>query len=120
MFGLDSNMRYYLCPGATDMRKSFYTLSGVVSGVMGQNVLSGDIFIFLNKRRTTIKLLRAERGGLVLYIKKLEQGSFPIPQYDPDSKSYPLTYRELVLMIEGVKVEKYTQLKRLKIDFIRP
>lgn len=115
MFGLDSHMRYYLCPGATDMRKSFYTLGGVVSNVMGQSVLTGDIFIFLNKRRNMIKLLRAERGGLVLYIKKLEEGTFPIPQYDPNTKSYPLTYAQLVMMIEGIKMEKYTQLKRLKI-----
>lgn len=120
MFGLEANMRYYLSPGATDMRKSFYTLSAIISDVMGQDVLSGDVFIFLNKKRTTIKLLRAETGGLVLYIKKLEQGTFPIPQYDSESKSYPLTYHELVLMIEGVKVEKYTQLKRLKIPFTEP
>ena len=115
MFALDTNMRYYLCPGATDMRKSFYTLSAVVSQNMGLNVLSGNVYIFLNRRRNTIKLLRAETGGLVLYIKKLEEGTFPIPNYDGASKSLSMTYAQLVLMIEGIKVEKYAQLKRLKI-----
>ena len=108
-------MRYYLCPGATDMRKSFYTLSGVVSNQMKQDVRSGDVFIFLNKNRTTIKLLHAERGGLVLYIKKLEQGSFPIPKYDENTRSFPMSWRDLMLMVEGIKTENTIHLKRLKI-----
>ncbi|WP_341825066.1 IS66 family insertion sequence element accessory protein TnpB, partial [Vibrio viridaestus] len=52
-------MRYYLCPGATDMRKSFYTLSGLVVNVMKQDVRSGDVFIFINRKRTTMKILHA-------------------------------------------------------------
>lgn len=108
-------MRYYLCPGFTDMRKSFYSLSGVVTNHMGHDVRNGDLYIFLNRKRTTIKLLKAETGGLILYIKKLEEGTFPLPKYNPDSKSYAMSYTELVMMIEGIKADKITNLKRLKI-----
>lgn len=48
----------------------------------------GDVFIFINCQRTTMKLLHAEDGGLVLYIKRLEEGTFRLPEYDQQSKSY--------------------------------
>ena len=78
MFCLNDSMRYYLCPGATDMRKSFYTLGGLIVNVMKQDVRSGDVFIFINRERTIMKILHTEYGGLVLYIKKLEDGTFPV------------------------------------------
>ena len=43
----------------------------------------------------------AEDGGLVLYIKRLEEGTFRLPSYDKESKSYPMQWRDLVLMVEG-------------------
>lgn len=108
-------MRYYLCPGATDMRKSFYTLSGVVKNNMKQDVRSGDVYIFINKKKDTIKLLHAERGGLVLYIKKLEQGTFLLPNYDNESNSFPMEWKDLVMMVEGIKEDVFSRRKRLKI-----
>jgi transposase len=83
-------MRYYLCPGKTDMRKGMNTLSGVVRDKMGSDVRSGDVFIFINRNRTTMKLLHAEQGGLVLYIKRLEEGTFRLPCYDAQTRSYPM------------------------------
>ena len=49
MFNLNDSMRYYLYPYPTDMRKSFYTLSGVVKDLMGHDVRNGDIFIFVGQ-----------------------------------------------------------------------
>ena len=46
MFSLNESNRYYLYPYPTDMRKSFYTLSGIVTNQMGKNVRDGDAFIF--------------------------------------------------------------------------
>lgn len=115
MFCLNDSMRYYLCPGSTDMRKSFYSLSGVIRDVMGHDVRSGDVYIFTNRKRTTIKLLHAETGGLVLYIKKLEEGTFAVPKYDENTNSYPMEWRDLVLMVEGIKEDLFTRRKRLKI-----
>ena len=115
MFSLNDSMRYYLCPGATDMRKSFYTLSGVVKNNMKQDVRSGDVYIFINKKKDTIKLLHAERGGLVLYIKKLEQGTFLLPNYDNESNSFPMERKDLVMLVEGIKDDVFPRRKRLKI-----
>jgi len=48
-----------------------------------------------------MKLLHAEDGGLVLHIKRLEEGTFRLPKYDQQSKSYPMEWRDLVMMVEG-------------------
>ena len=113
-FCLNDTMRYFLCPGKTDMRKGMNSLCGVVHDKMGYDVRLGDVFIFINRQRTTMKLLHAEDGGLVLYIKRLEEGTFRLPSYDKESKSYPMQWRDLVLMVEGINDEPSKRLKRLK------
>ena len=95
------------------MRKGMNSLCGVVHDKMGYDVRLGDVFIFINRQRTTMKLLHAEDGGLVLYIKRLEEGTFRLPSYDKESKSYPMQWRDLVLMVEGINDEPSKRLKRL-------
>lgn len=114
MFCLNDTMRYFLCPGKTDMRKGINSLCGVVREKMGYDVLLGDVFIFLNSKRTTMKLLHAEDGGLVLYMKRLEEGTFRIPEYDVQSNSFPMEWRDLVMMVEGINPDTCKRLKRLK------
>ena len=82
---------------------------------MGGEVRFGDVFIFVNHSRTTMKLLHAEDGGLVLYIKRLEQGRFRVPQYDESTRSYPMQWRDLVVMVEGISENPTQRLKRLKM-----
>ena len=62
------------------MRKSFYTLSGLVRTKMGKDPLDGSVYVFINARRDRIKLLHMEPGGLVLYMKVLERGELHVPQ----------------------------------------
>src|SRR3712207_7544832 len=57
----------------TDMRKSFHTLSGIVTDVMGHDPCNGNVYIFMNRARNRIKLLHWEAGGMVLYSKLLER-----------------------------------------------
>lgn len=114
MFCLNDTMRYFLCPGKTDMRKGMNSLCGVIHDKMGYDVRLGDVFIFINRQRTTMKLLHAEDGGLVLYIKRLEEGTFRLPAYDQKSKSYSMGWRDLVMMVEGINDEPAKRLKRLK------
>ena len=73
MFCLNDTMRYFLCPGKTDMRKGINSLCGLVHDKMGYDVRLGDVFIFVNRSRTTMKLLHAEDGGMVLYINALRK-----------------------------------------------
>ena len=82
MFSLNDSMRYWLYTEPTDMRKSFHTLSGVVRDRMGRNPLDGDVYIFINRTRNRMKLLHWEPGGLVLYSKMLERGTFQSDGYE--------------------------------------
>ena len=114
MFCLNDSMCYFLCPGKTDMRKGINSLWCVVREHMGHKLVLGDVFIFINRNRTTIKLLHAEDGGLVLYMKRLEQGTFRMPKYDPQSNSFSMQWRDLVVMVEGITENSDRRLKRLK------
>jgi transposase len=117
MFSLSDNLQYYLCTGATDMRKGFDTLCGVVRSEMGRDPLSGEVFIFVNRQRGTIKLLHWESGGLVLYHKRLESGCFERPTYDHEQSAYRMKWSELVMMIQGLSMKNVVQRKRFDPSF---
>jgi transposase len=72
----------------TDMRKSFDGLSGLVVSQLEQNPMSGDVFIFVNKPRNRIKLLRWEHDGFVLFYKRLEKGTFELPEMEKWQKKH--------------------------------
>lgn len=108
MFSLGSSHRFYLYDGHCDMRKSFGGLCGLVSSVMQRQVTSGEVFVFLNRSRTHIKLLHWEYGGFVLYYKRLEQGTFPAPQLSKGE----LSWSDLILMVEGIQVIRSIRKKR--------
>ena len=94
MFCLNDTMCYHLCPTKTDMRKGINTLIGVVHQQMGRDVKNGDVFIFIGNSKRLMKLIHAEDGGLVMYVKSLEAGRFKMPNYDTQSRSF---YMELLM-----------------------
>ena len=81
MFALTDSQKFYLYTKPADMRKSFNGLSGLIVRAMQKNPLSGEIFIFINKKRDMMKLLHWQNGGFMLYFKRLEKGTFEIPGY---------------------------------------
>ena len=112
MFSLTSSFQYYLYREATDMRKSFDGLSGIVQGHLERNPTSGEVFIFVNRRQNKVKLLRWEQGGFILYYKRLEAGTFELPNFTEDAVSCQMSWPMLMLMIEGISIEKSKQRKR--------
>jgi transposase len=73
---LSAAVRVFLCTKPTDMRKSFDGLFGMVREFLGQDPLSGHLFLFLNRRRDRAKILLWEPDGFVIWYKRLEAGSF--------------------------------------------
>ena len=116
MFCLNDTMRYHLCPGRTDMRKGINSLIGVVKEHMGADVRNGDVFIFIGSNRKLMKLLHAEDGGMVMYVKRFEAGRFKIPEYDEAARSYPMEWRDLVVMVEGITEDPAARLRRLRAE----
>ena len=98
------------------MRKGISSLCGVVHGRMGCSVRNGDVFIFIGSSRKLMKLLHAEDDGLVMYVKRLEAGHFKVPEYDEKSRSYPMEWRDLVIMVEGIRESPGQRLRRLRAE----
>lgn len=73
---------------------------------IGTRPVRREVFIFVNRSRTTIKLLHWERGGLVLYHKRLESGRFSLPRVHSSGKGCSILWRDLVMMVEGISMEK--------------
>ena len=114
MFSLNDSLSYFFYRESTDMRKGFDALCGLVRSQMLRDPLSGEVYIFMNRTCTTIKILRWESGGLVIYHKRLEQGSFEEPMYSHKDKCCHLKWSELVMMIQGISMQNRVQRKRYK------
>ena len=112
MFHLHPSLSYYLYPLPVDMRKSFYTLSGIVTSAMNHDVHSGGVFIFVNRRQNIMKILHMEYAGLVIYHKKLESGRFKLPPFDEQTSSLTIHWNDLIMMVESVKTRKGKLKKR--------
>ncbi|HLF65168.1 MAG TPA: IS66 family insertion sequence element accessory protein TnpB [Saprospiraceae bacterium] len=113
MIGLDQRRRYFLYAGITDIRKSFDGLSGLVVNEMKGQLLSGDVFIFLNRRRNMIKLLVWDRSGFVIYYKRLEKGTFEIPELNKDTSQ--IEWSELVMILEGIRLKSVSRRLRYTV-----
>ena len=115
MFSLNDSMRYLLYNRPTDMRKSFHTLSGIITDAMGQDPCSGNVYIFINRARDRIKLLHWEPGGMVLYSKLLEAGTLGKPDSANDNEVCTnIEWRELVMIVEGIMEARDSRRTRLE------
>ena len=114
MFSLERGLRYWLYSEPTDMRKSFHTLSGVVRNKIGADPMNGDVYIFVNKRRNRIKLLHYEKGGMVIYAKMLDRGTFGLPIPGPkDVLTSSIRWDDLLKMVEGIMADPDSRQARL-------
>jgi transposase len=107
MFSVVSG-RYFLYREPVSMHKSFDGLSGLASSRLGQDPRSGDVFIFVNRGRNLIKLLRWEPGGFVLFYKRLERGTFEPPGQETSGLGQAIEYGQLVMIVTGFSL-RYTK-----------
>ena len=93
--------RVFVYREPVDMRKSYDTLTALVEGPMKKSLLSGDVFVFIGRRRKRAKCLYFDGTGLCLLSKRLETGHFAAPWKRPGEGPLPLTMNELALLLEG-------------------
>jgi transposase len=98
MIGLPRGLTVFMYGAPVDMRKSFDTLSALVSHEMKRDLLEGDLFLFVGRDRKRAKVLYFDGTGLCLLSKRLEQGQFGAPWKQRRSE---MTLSELALFIEG-------------------
>ena len=112
MLSVPAKVRVFLCTRATDMRKSFDGLHGLVVEVLRQDPLSGDLFVFLNRRRDRVKLLIWEEDGMLIVYKRLERGTFALPEGDGDSIA--LSSAQLSLLLGGIDLKQTRPRRRYR------
>lgn len=93
---------YYLYAGHADMRKSIDGLCGIVQNELGRQTNAKDVFIFLNRRCTHIKLLLQEADGFTLLYRRLHKGRFTLPVLG-DQQAAQLSATELLSLLSGLK-----------------
>src|SRR5262245_47462695 len=100
ILGTSRAVRVFAYPEPVDLRKGYDGLYGLVKTGLGRDPLSGDLFLFVNKRRKACKVLVWDGTGLCIFQKRLERGTFA-SLWRSDGASVHLTSTELALFIEG-------------------
>jgi transposase len=114
MLHISASCAFYLYSGFSDMRSGFDSLSGLIRDKMDMNALSGSVFIFVNRRRTHIKLLLWEGDGFSIYYKRLEKGTFELPAPGGEGTgSVRIDVRKLQFILQGVSLKKIAYRPRL-------
>ena len=103
---LPSSVRIFLAMEAVDLRRGFDGLAAATRGLIGQDPLSGHLFVFLNRRRNRVKILFWDRTGYLLLFKRLERGTFEWPVRPmPGVRQVEIDAGELGLILEGVDLK---------------
>lgn len=106
-----NSYRFFLYHQPCDMRKSFEGLSGLVRNELEKDPLSGEVFVFFNKRRTLVKLLLWDFTGFIIFNKRLEVGTFA-PFQGASCDSLEIKRKELLLILEGIELKTTRARKR--------
>lgn len=112
MLSLTSNLRIFFHREPTDMRLGYEGLRNKVINTFGENPLSGNLFVFFNKGNNRCKILCYDKGGLCLFCKRLEIGTFAIPHMDDQRARYEMSRVELAMFLDGVIAKELRQKKR--------
>ena len=106
MFGLGPATRIYVALGATDMRKGYDGLYGLVRDKLGLEVRSGHLFLFANARRNRLKILLWDGSGVWVCAKRLERGRFSWPLAGDGLDRVTLSHEELSLLLGGIDLTR--------------
>jgi len=104
--------RIWLAADAADMRCGFDRLAERVQSVIGEDPLSGHLFLFRSRNGNRLKILTWDRDGYVLWYKRLEVGVFKLPRIAPGSNSIELRASELAMLLDGIDMAKLKRAPR--------
>ena len=114
MLSLPSSVRIFLSREPADMRKGFDTLAQLVREHLGGDPLSGQFFVFRNKRADRLKLLYWDEDGFVIVYKRLEAGTFAFPSDGTLVGVQGLEIRaaDFAMILDGVELSSVKRRKR--------
>jgi len=115
MFGLESNIRYFLCRHTADGGAGIDSLCGIVTSESPFVPSSGDAFLFLDAERRTIRILKWDTDGFIVYVKRLEYGTFECLNIEPSAGFCEITWETFCLMMCGVDLRSVRWRKRYRV-----
>jgi transposase len=108
---LPPSTRIFVATKPTDMRKGFDSLAALVRDFLGEDPLSGHLFVFRNRPGDRLKILWWDRDGLAIWYKRLEEGAFRIPVNDGSGR-LEMSAADLQLVLQGIDPSKVNRSKR--------
>lgn len=114
MLTFPSNVRLFLANAPADMRKGFDGLSTLVESELGMSPLCGDLFIFLNRRATQVRILFWDRDGYCVLAKRLEQGTFRRVRAADGGAGVEIDAGEFAMLFEGIDARHVRRRKRYR------
>ena len=108
MLLIPGSVRVFVARDPVDMRKSFEGLANQVEFTLGGDPLSGHVYVFVNRRKTLLKMLVWTRGGFTIVYKQLERGCYAFPDKiaSASEASVPIDMRELSMLLEGFDLKR--------------
>jgi transposase len=102
MLGLPPSVRIYYAVELVDMRNGIDGLRAKVEQTLRKDPFEGHLFVFVGKSRDKVKILFWDRGGFVLYLKRLERGRFQLPVFDAKRRQVEMEPAQLAMLLDGI------------------
>ena len=112
MISIPSTVRVFLATEPQDFRKAIDGLAAIVGAPLLRDPMTGDVFVFHNRRRTALKVLYWDHGGFVLVYKRLERGRFRVPHLHASRREVTLSPAEFSAAFEGIDLARAQRLPR--------
>lgn len=101
---LASDANFYLYRKPVKISRSFDGLAALIRTELDKDIINSDVFIFLNRQRTTIKIFVYENKGFSIFYRRLDEGSFQLPLIASDHISYKMNEEQLMHMLSGISL----------------
>ncbi len=103
MLTIPGSVRIFIGRNPVDMRKSIDGLMSVVQEELREDAYSGHLFVFLSRRADRVKILAWDKGGFVLFYKRLERGQFKVPLIGNDTMAVEIDATQLAMLLDGIE-----------------
>ena len=114
MIARPSRARVFVATQPTDLRKSYDGLAALVEGTFGHRLSEGDLFVFINRRATQVRILYWDRDGYCIWMKRLEAGTFRRAVAADGRQLLEVDAGELMMLLEGIDAEAIQRRKRYR------
>lgn len=104
LFSVHESVNYYLYRRPVKMSKSFDSLAALIRTELNRDIINGDVFLFLNRNRTMIKVLVYEKKGFSIFYRRLDEGCFQLPAITDEQISYRMSTEQIMFLLTGVNL----------------